>query len=398
MSAAAILGMTWAVMEADSSQQSTQELQAAFELFNSIAGSLQQSYVNLEGQTQALREELARVQKHREEERRQTRRANRKLENLLQCLPGGVVLLDSHGYVEDCNPVAMDILGAPLSGELWLDVIERAFRPQLDDGHEISLHDGRRISLATRSLDEEPGQLILLTDLTETRRLQDKLHHNERLTEMGKMMAALAHQLRTPLSSALLYCDHLVARNLPVERQRKFAAKVKLQLAAIEQQIRDMLVFARSDLPITERIVLSSLLQSLADRMADKLDVSKIEYHTELPTEDVELICNREVLLGALGNLVINALQAEGTRTIRVRASLALGDSVAVEVLDDGSGFDVNEQELFFSNKPLGTGLGLAVVQAVVAAHQGRFELFSKRGQGTRAVVTLPIAPKLASP
>ena len=129
-------------------------------LFNDIAGSLQQSYASLEQHTQALSLELTLLKQQHNNERLETRKIERRLENLLQCLPGGVVLLDTHGYIEDCNPVAEDFLGLPLKSELWLDVIDRAFNPQLDDGHEISLRDGRRISLATRSLDPEPGQLI----------------------------------------------------------------------------------------------------------------------------------------------------------------------------------------------------------------------------------------------
>jgi two-component system sensor histidine kinase FlrB len=89
----------------------------------------------------------------------------------------------------DCNAAALDILGAPLDGELWLEIIRQRFAPRNDDGHEISLVNGKRVSLLSRSLDEEPVQIILITDQTETRRLQQSLSRHQRLLEMGKMVS-----------------------------------------------------------------------------------------------------------------------------------------------------------------------------------------------------------------
>jgi two-component system sensor histidine kinase FlrB len=132
---------------------------------------------------------------------------------------------------------------------LWRHVIARCFAPREDDGHEVSLKDGRRLSIATRSLDAEPGQLVLLNDLTETRHLQDQLARHERLSSLGRMVASLAHQIRTPLSAALLYASHLTEQALPVETQQRFAGRLKERLHELEHQVRDMLVFARGELP-----------------------------------------------------------------------------------------------------------------------------------------------------
>src|SRR3990167_8136157 len=128
------------------------------------------------------------------------------------------------------------------------------FAPREDDGHEISLKDGRRLAMATRSLNGEPGQLILLTDLTETRRLQEQLSRHERLSALGRMVASLAHQIRTPLSAALLYASHLTEQVLPVDQQQRFASRLKERLHELEHQVRDMLVFARGDLPLPDRL------------------------------------------------------------------------------------------------------------------------------------------------
>ncbi len=155
----------------------------------------------------SLNHELHVVAEQRLQELKEKEQVTNRLENLLNIMPAGVVVLDSRGLVTQCNPAAEDFLGEPLLGEIWRNVIKRSFAPQVDDGHEISLKDGRRISMVTRSMEGEPGQLILLTDLTETRELQHRLDRHRRLSEMGRMMSSLAHQIRTPLSAAMRW-DH----------------------------------------------------------------------------------------------------------------------------------------------------------------------------------------------
>ncbi|MGI9287403.1 MAG: sensor histidine kinase [Pseudomonadales bacterium] len=372
------------------------ELRAAFELFNELADTLTDSYDTLQAEVQKLRSELRAAEAQKDVAQTQTQRATRRLENLLQNLPGGVVVLDQRGIVQDCNPAAIDLLGEPMRNESWLSVIERAFAPRGDDGHEISLCDGRRISLATRSLAGEPGQLILLTDQTETRQLQDRVHHNERLTAMGKMMAALAHQLRTPLASATLYSSHLQNPTLDAATQQRFARKVSTQLHAIEQQIRDMLIFARSDIQLTQRVSLAHLLDRLEESMALTIEQANANYSLHCDAYDAEIFCHSEILVGALLNLINNAVQAveEGACiSVKVTSTDAV---VKLCISDRGPGFgpEVKQalQRPFFSTKPQGTGLGLAVVRSVVEAHHGSFDIDSELGKGTWTSIELPRA------
>lgn len=156
-------------------QQSRQGLEQAFSLFNQMSSQLTDSYSLLEARVSELKGELAVVSAQRMEELAEKERLANRLQNLLSLLPGGVIVIDEEGRVREANPAACDMLGLPLEGELWRHVITRCFAPREDDGHEISLKDGRRLSIATRSLDAEPGQLVLLNDLTETRHLQDQL-------------------------------------------------------------------------------------------------------------------------------------------------------------------------------------------------------------------------------
>lgn len=238
-------------------------LEQAFSLFNEMSTQLTDSYSLLEARVAELKGELAVVSAQRMAELAEKERLANRLQNLLDLLPGGVIVIDDRGHVREANPAAIELLGEPLQGELWRQVITRCFAPREDDGHEVSLKDGRRLSIATRSLDAEPGQLVLLNDLTQTRRLQDQLARHERLSSLGRMVASLAHQIRTPLSAALIYASHLTEQELPVQTQQRFAGRLKERLHELEHQVRDMLVFARGELPLTDRLSPSALLQAL---------------------------------------------------------------------------------------------------------------------------------------
>ncbi len=368
-------------------------LEQAFALFNQVSSQLTDSYSMLEARVTELKGELAVVSAQRMQELAEKERLANRLQNLLDLLPGGVIVIDGHGIVSEANPAACELLGLPLEGQLWRSIIARSFAPREDDGHEISLRDGRRLSISTRSLDAEPGQLVLLTDLTETRRLQDQLARHERLSSLGKMVASLAHQIRTPLSAALLYASHLTEQELPVATQQRFAGRLKERLHELEHQVRDMLVFARGELPLTDRLTPRSLLQSL--QAAALPHVQDVAVRWQCDSHDGELLCNRDTLVGALLNLIENAVQASaGAARLKVHL-YRRGDALRLCISDSGSGIDAGVLERlgepFFTTKANGTGLGLTVVKAVARAHQGELSLRSRPGRGTCALVTLPL-------
>lgn len=368
-------------------------------LFERMSTQLGDSYHLLQARVAELKGELALVSAQRMAELAEKERLANRLQSLLDLLPGGVVVLDAQGVVREANPVALGLLGAPLVGSLWRQVIARAFAPREDDGHEISLRDGRRLAIATRSLSGEPGQLILLTDLTETRRLQGELARHERLSALGRMVASLAHQIRTPLSAALLYAGHLSERVLPAEQQQRFAGRLKERLHELEHQVRDMLVFARGDLPMPDRLTPRQLFDAL--RGASDMLLRGRQVRWQCDARSGELLCNRDTLVGALLNLIENAVQS-GPPEVRLKVHLyARGHQLILCVSDNGPGIDAPTLarlgEPFFTTRATGTGLGLAVVKAVARAHRGELRLRSRPGLGTCAILCLPLLAAPAS-
>jgi two-component system sensor histidine kinase FlrB len=375
------------------------ELEEAFGVFSQVSERLASSYQALEARITQLTEELAQTRSERAREQDKNGRLANRLEHLLSALPAGVVVLDGRGRVQECNPAAAELLGEPLQGASWTEVIARAFVPRAHDGHEISLRDGRLVGVATRSLDPEPGQIVLITDLTSTRALQEQLARHQRLSSLGEMAASLAHQVRTPLATALLYVSHLNRPQLDEAERLRVAEKILSRLRHLEHLVKDMLVFARGDAHCQEPIALTPLLNEIQQALEPQLQASGCGLTLDARVGDAELLGNREALAGALLNLVTNAIQACGTGgEIQLAAACTSDGKVEIRVHDNGPGIPAELQERifepFFTTRADGTGLGLAVVQAVTRAHAGELLLESAPGTGTTFCLRLPLVRK----
>lgn len=325
-----------------------------------------------------------------------------KLDKILKLLPTGVVLLDSRGKVADCNEAAQELLDGQVRGSAWRDVIARNFQPRGDDGHEISLRNGKRISLLTRSLEDEPGQLIVLNDLTETRMLQQQLARHQRLSDMGKMISSLAHQIRTPLSAALLYTDNLANNFGQVPGVTKYTDKLLSRLQNIERQIRDMLFFVRGDAELDEQLTLPVLVQRLEKEVSEVIPEAARRINWQKTKELVDssgyINCHSDALFGAILNLIENALQAaQGQEQIDIAVELEQSNTPTLKISVKDRGCGINPelleriQEGFVTTKINGTGLGLAVVRLVAGVHQADFQLQQREEGGISASLTLPV-------
>ena len=378
-----------------------QDLREAFMMFNEMSQKLTDSYEFLENRVEQLSGELANVSAQRMQEMAEKERLADKLESLLQLLPAAVLVLDQFGCVRQSNRAADELLlplakVESLNGRRWRQLIQTCFKPRRDDGHEISLVDGRRVQVRTAAMTNEPGQVILLTDMTETRQLQAQLSQYERLSAMGKMVASLAHQIRTPLAAATLYAGHLSAPELQDEHRIRFAGKLQERLRHLENQVRDMLIFARGEAPLNDEVSLAELMQGVSDAMEVPLQNSHgtCRIHNEIP--DQRLVCNRDALISAVMNLVNNAIESN-TAPVHIDIDvIRCGDAqISLTVSDNGPGMTDQQKEKilepFYTTKTNGTGLGLAVVQAVARAHKAEFHLTDSPTGGVSAQFILPV-------
>lgn len=292
-------------------------------------------------------------------------------------IPAAILIIDDHGIITHANDSALKLMGSDhLTGEHWVEVISQVFRPRNDDGHQISTRDGRRLQVATIPLAH--GQLVQMTDLTETRLLQEKLSHMERLSSLGRMAASLAHQIRTPLSAALLYASNLANDDLAPEMRQRFQQKLMSRLEALEAQISDILMFARSNEQTVSEMDATELIAPVVNNVTALLERSQAHLLTVYdPAVKLPILGNPVALNSALCNLIANAVEA-GAKQIAFKVDRE-GDRVVFSVANDGPTIPEELKtkifEPFFTSKSSGTGLGLAVVSAVTKVHQGLLTL-----------------------
>ncbi len=371
-----------------------ENLRQAFEVFNRLSRSLTESYRELESQVARLNQELAAARSERLETLTEKEKLANRLQRLLELLPGGVIVVDGRGKIVECNPAAVHLLGEPLVGEEWNGILARRFLAAVDNPHERRLHDGRIVNISARPLGDEPGQILLLTDVSDLHALQTLLEQHKRLSAMGEMVASMAHQVRTPLSTAILYASQLGDDRLDPERRRRFSVRILERLRHLERQVDDMLAYAREGRFAMDPIPVAAFLRRLQRAAEPHFTAAAVRLDVVNRCRGVALLGNAEALEGAFLNLLDNALAVLGPGgkvTVQARED---GDRICLSVIDDGPGMDEDTRrrifEPFFTTRPDGTGLGLAVVASVVRAHGGTVHCHSRPGQGSAFHVCLP--------
>ncbi len=357
-------------------RMSAAELAQAFAAFSQASEELSSAYGALQGQVSQLTERLS---------------------VLMEALPAGVLVLDRTEQVVQANRAAERLLGLGLAGQGW-PAVESSLAPTETPGewrHETGAHVAR-LAVARTPLESGEGSIVLLHDISETHRMRLQVERNERLAAMGEMVAGLAHQLRTPLSAALLYVGNLSQPELGAPDRARIVDRALERLRLLERLIRDMLLFARGDTQERERFGACELAAELTYTLEPVARARQVVFRDACRCPDARLTGDRKALAGALTNLLENAVQATpagGEVSLEVSRD---GESVRFQVRDNGKGMDEDLQsrifEPFFTTRSEGTGLGLAIARSVARAHGGDIEVASVAGEGTTFTLSLPDA------
>ena len=229
------------------------------------------------------------------------------------------------------------------------------------------------------------------------RQLDAVLTRHQRLAALGEMAATLAHQIRTPLSAALLYASNAANGALPAQRRDELLDRAIGCLNNLEQLVSDMLGFARGATASDAPVALTDINLAIANASPALLRPG--QHLNVAPTPDAAVVCgNREALVGAVLNLVTNGLQAAGAAAVVDVDSRIDGRFAEIRVADNGPGVPMALRERifepFFTSRPDGTGLGLAVVRSVAEAHGGEIHVTGVDDDiaGACFVLRLPLA------
>jgi nitrogen-specific signal transduction histidine kinase len=283
---------------------------------------------------------------------------------------------------------------------------------------ELRLKDLDRVIGYTLSLvreDDAPpiGAVLFFKDLTHVEQMEERERLRDRLASLGEMAAGIAHELKNPLAGIEVMAG-LLRRQVPDSPDaQSLIADIMSEAKLANAIVVEMLEFVRPIRLQVEQTDITQVLHQSVVNAESKVPRRDIDVRIDVDEALPQIDGDASQLCQVFSNLLTNAFEAvggQGRVTLRARLD-ALGHdpgfaaepteptpSIVIDVLDDGPGVPAELSDRifnpFFTTKTTGSGLGLPIVRKIVDAHDGRIDLSSEPGRGTRFRVTLPVSSK----
>ncbi|MFD2171818.1 ATP-binding protein [Tumebacillus lipolyticus] len=243
--------------------------------------------------------------------------------------------------------------------------------------------------------------IYLIENIREKALMRLEAQRNEKLYVLGELAAAIAHEIRNPMTVVRGFLQLLQEQHISPEKQKKFMQLSIDELDRSELIISNYLAFAKPQIDKPERIDVGQRIHSVADIISSFaiLRSVTVEHQSE---HDLIIAGDPEKLSQALMNLFKNGIEAmtQGG-TLQIHAHKR-GHSVQIEVIDTGVGMSAAELTRlgnpYYSTKEMGTGLGLMVTYRLIHSMNGQVGVKSEKGKGTRFTLTFPLLDKNALP
>lgn len=330
-----------------------------------------------------------------------------KLRAIVDCMTDAVIFASPDGRVLLHNRTGAALLGAYPGADhdlrvchdasTWAALMAKLTDPGPNEHHPVLHINGRTYEATYARVDlggELLGAVMLARDITERLREEAGRVERERMATVGKLAAALAHEINNPLGAIALIADHArrkagrdsaIARHLDtILRNAELCRKI----------VRELLDYARQRPPDVRRFAAAELREAILHTLSPYCRRRGIDLEIHVEPEDTVVHGDPVQLRQALVNLGLNAVEAMergGKLVLRVRRDTG---GIRMEVQDTGPGIpEAQEEEIFtefFTTKPEGTGLGLAVARDIARAHGGRLYLDRSYQAGARFVIELP--------
>ena len=370
---------------------------------------------SMQGVIQKLRDQEKELERLHRIEKERAEHTERLSEEVTRNMPAGLLVVNATGIISSANPAAEQVLGIRglgfrrysealgESSDLTKLVAEcladgRIFRREQVD-HIAPAGDTRRlgvtISPIRRGDEKASGAICLLSDLTELATLQQQVELKKHLAALGEVSAGIAHEFKNALATISGYAQ-MIRGEAPEGEVSDYAERILEQTRNITHVVTEFLKYARP-MDISDEVV---AIQTIVERVATEVGEGMPNVQVKCEGEFGRVAGDEGLLRQALLNLARNAAEAcgsaNGGRVILHGDVARNGDAgfQRITISDNGPGIPgaalPNLFLPFFTTKPQGTGLGLAVVQKIVVQHGGQVEARNRAEGGAAFIVTLP--------
>ena len=334
-------------------------------------------------------------------------------DNLVENMPMGLVALDADGRIVAFNQTAESVLqqvAADVIGRYADEILPetcRAFIGSLKRDKRIMageldcpFADGRTIPLEVivtvlKEESEAAGIVFLFRDITEVRRLKEEIVRNQHLASLGSLAAGVAHEIRNPLSSIKGFATYFRDRYRDNPEDEKTAGIMIQEVDRLNRVISQLLDYARPMTMQRQEVSIQDIIRHALRMIETQAREKGITLQSDLPANIPAVGIDADRMKQVFLNLFLNALSAMETGGMLSVALTKLPDRrIRIEVRDTGVGIAPQDMgrifDPYFTTKPSGAGLGLAIVQRIIDAHNAQIHVASTPGQGTTVTVLMP--------
>jgi PAS domain S-box-containing protein len=352
--------------------------------------------------------------------RRKIEELNNYLQSIINSLPDKIYEIDENGiinYMSRGLKKGEGIHAREFKGKYFLDFVTPGYegfvlskwqdaKKGIYDSYEIEAKskDGRKHNLLiTTSPVKGTNHFILVQrDITEFKNLEKKLFESQKLSALGQLSAGIAHEIRNPLSSIKMSLQILAKRLNPEGNDLKRFKIAEKEVDHLEMLVNNILAFAKPVEPKKTQVDLSKVLEQALALSEKGITDKKIEIQREF--NDISPVTvDAAMMADAFLNVIRNAVEASQEYSkikISLRYAYENHQSVVVEIKDNGIGIDEEDMphifNPFFTRKKYGTGLGLSLVKKIIDIHQGTIDISSKKNEGTKVLIMLPLEAESA--
>lgn len=339
--------------------------------------------------------------------------------SIVESVYSGVMTVDLNNIIKTFNTAAEEITGFPRTRVQGFNIqdIFPEFLPYLnketvDEQSRVRIEimiQGRKkdkinlgvsVSPLIGKSEKQIGNILIFQNITQIKQMEKALEKNKNMALIGEMAAGWAHEIRNPLA-AITGSIELLKQGLNLDGTNKRLMEIVLRgKDQLENFVRNFLTLARTVPAIRERVDINRIIEDIQEAQQiekDRNDTIKIK---KILSADVNVFANKEQIRQILTNIINNAVEAMeegGLLSIETRMTQMSGTKKYAEIVVSDTGCGIKQEDLnkifepFFTKKTRGTGLGLAIVNHLVEGYQGKIEIESAEGKGTRCRLLLPV-------
>jgi len=262
---------------------------------------------------------------------------------------------------------------------------------------------GRRVGVSVQVITEgetRMGALVTFTDLESRERISTQLQVSERLANLGRITAGVAHEVKNPLNSMRLWLENLKESLPEGDSMPQQAVRVlDKEIDRLDTVVKRFLDFTRPPEIHQEETNLKDLLEDVFAVGKPQMDRASVKVEAHFASDVPSVLVDRQLLKQALMNLLLNAIEAMPGGGLLTVSLQRRGEMAGIEIQDTGRGIPPEHTQrvfqLFFTTRPGGSGIGLATAFRTVQFLNGSIDFKSEVGRGTTFRIELPLARQM---